>query len=347
MPTSFEDRLREAAIQPSRTQVEGLASAVDRIVEAKRPPAVGDLVTRIRLAFRLPVTDAQLDGFLGQLNRGETAVVKSSSDRQLISLLAACTLIGRFAKRDSLRATAAIPALTIASLAVRTLDSSGAEAVHPDLVSFASSWLDFQGRQLREAGTQSPPRVPARATATENQSEVELHGAEISVLFGYSNDLAGWLESSAGSAGVAVLREQSLVLWWLNAGALDVEPTKLAFQSALELAAMTLSPPPPSRRELLQRRLAEHGEAKIDPNIFEEMRAANPNLIRDATGIGDLVPLLHKGAWDQMPALALASSLYEEMMLARLFRQVFDQEARQTSEAAEPTSPPVQEGGKE
>lgn len=348
MPTPFEDRLREATIQPSRARVEGLSAAINRIVEAKRPPAVGDSITRVRLAFHLPVGDEQLDGFLAQLNRGETAVIENRTDRQLISLLAACALIGRFAKRDSLRATAAIPALTIAGLAIRILDSSGAKAIHPDLVSSASAWLDFQGRQLREAGAQSPPRAPARATPAENQSEVELHGMDISNLFSYSDDLAGWLEASAGSTGVGVLREQSLVLWWLNGGGGDTEPTNLAFQSAIDLAGLTLSPPPPSRSAFLQRRLGEKKDAEIDPEVFEEVRAAHPELIQDAGNVGDLIPLLHKGKCEPMPALALASSLYEEIVLVRLCRRVFEQEARQAAESDEGTSRPVsEEGGEE
>jgi len=333
MPTVLENRLREASIEPSSAQVELLGAAVDRIVAAKKPPGVADLVTRVRLAHRLPVQDDQLDTFVAQLNRGDAAVVENRSDRQLIGLLAACTLIGRFAKQDPLRATAAIPAMTIAALAIRTLRSSGAEAIHPDLVSWAGYWLDFQGRQLREAGASAPPRPPGRPTAAEGEAESSLRGREIDALFGRSDELGDWLESAAGSAGVAVLREQTMTLWWLNGAVLAASPTEVAFRSALELEAISLSPPSPARREFLRRRLGKAGEAKVDPDRFAELCAAEPDLSRDVEVIGDLIPLLTEGLQDSASAVELASRLYDEMALTRLLRSVFEQAARHAAEA--------------
>jgi hypothetical protein len=266
----------------------------------------------------------------------------------LIALLAACTLIGRFGKHDPLRATAAIPALTIAGLAIRVLRNSGIPAVHPDLGVSASHWLDVQGRQLREAASQSPPRPPGRLAPAENEAVQDLHGRELQGLFDHAEQLNSWIENNAGAAGVAVLREQTSVLWWLSASHRQIEPMAFGFQSAIQLSEIALSPPPPARLELFRRRLGEFADVEATPAEFLDCRSHYPELLKDAGVISDLFPLLTNGPPVAERILDITAALFEEILLARLIRSFLETEARQAAEEkAAGTSAANEEGASE
>jgi hypothetical protein len=210
----------------------------------------------------------------------------------------------------------------------------------------ASNWLDFQGRQLREASAQSPPRPPARLPLAENESADELRGKELQALFDHAEELSNWIESAAGSTGVAVLREQTSVLWWLNAGHQNMESLQLGFQSSIQLARFSLSPPPPARKDLFRRRLGESAEVEVTPEEFRNCRAHYPALMGDAEVLDDLLPLLNRGPDSAGPLLEITCDLYEEILIARLVRTFLEQEARQAAEpkAAE-SSLVTEEGG--
>jgi hypothetical protein len=311
----FAERLREGSVVLGAGRVEELRGAVERLAAPRL--GLDDTLARVRFAFLLPEREFDRERVLGAVNR-EGELVPGHGADQLLAVLCSCALIEFFAYKEPSRSPAVVRRLTIAALAVRTLAASGLRAAHPDVLSWAGYWLGLEGRRLRELKRSSPPKLAIAADDGEEMSVEQARAAELSRLEDYATATGDWLELTAGAGSIEALREQSQILWWMAGGDHPEDAGEGAVRAAIELASVSLVPPPPASRELIRRRLSATHACEVSPEEFEQFRLQRQTLMRAAEVIPELTPLLATGIEAGAEQAWLAHTLYEELLLADL-----------------------------
>jgi hypothetical protein len=314
MSTPVKDRLREASLALSDDSSEALAAAAARLGSLRI--GLDEILARVRLAHGLPEGEVGHKAVVDQINR-EQLLVDVETDDQMISLLCSMGLVATFAEADPSRSAATVRRQTIAALAVRTLARAGIDPAHPDLRSWASHWLVTQARSMREYRRSQPPR-PEEVPEDAERAALDTVVLDLKNLREAAGETAEWLERLAGVGSIEAMREQLQIFWWLNSAPRTGEANEVAIGTALELATVSLVPPPPAAGEVIARRLASFRNVAVDPSEFEEVRGSNGLLGDVAKRVPDLTPLLASGLPRPLDVAALAHAVYEEILLAGL-----------------------------
>jgi hypothetical protein len=321
MSTPVKDRLREASLTLSDDSSEALAAAAERLGSLRI--GLDEILARVRLAHGLPEGEGGHKAVVEQINR-EQLLVDGEADDQMISLLCSMGLIATFAEADPSRSAATVRRQTIAALAVRILARAGIDPAHPDLRSWASHWLVTQARTMRAYRRSQPPR-PEEVSEDAERAVLETVVLDTKSLRKAATETAEWLERLAGAGSIEAMREQLQILWWLNSAPRIGEAGEVAVGTAIELATVSLVPPPSAAGELIARRLASLQDVTVDPKEFEEVRRSNGVLDSAAKRVPDLTPLLASGLPRPLHLAALAHAVYEEILLAELIE--YEQQA--------------------
>src|ERR1700735_973519 len=139
MSDPFLDRLREALVEPSDSDVNVLRAGATAAASELTPERA---LTLVRLAHHQGVTDEALADTRSRLNAKGEAIPEQGA-QQLIATLAAEALIISFSRTRF--ATGHIPAL-----AVRCATSVGWNPVHPDVNTHGVSYLSHRSLLVRE-----------------------------------------------------------------------------------------------------------------------------------------------------------------------------------------------------
>ncbi|HTT93419.1 MAG TPA: hypothetical protein VMF55_02025 [Solirubrobacterales bacterium] len=339
------DRLREGGLVLGRDRIEELGGALERLGAARM--GIEDALTRVRLAHLLPADEEGLDRFLSVVNKDGELI--ASSDRQMLAVLAATAMIEDFGRDTSRRSAAVMRRVMIGALATRTLARSEHLAAHPDLCSWADYLLVTYGRQVRATrGLAQPPTLSEPSAAPEGEEltrEQKIDDA-LDRHEDYARETGDWLEQSSGAGQIAALHEENQILWWLVGRLPSGDGSKEAIRAARELAALSLTPPPPASAELFKRRLVLVGPEWIDVEEFERHRTGEPVLVSAAGVATELTPILSRGIGAKIDAGELAQAIYEELILASLVndelaraveqrRRQSEQRGREQSQASE------------
>lgn len=339
------DRLREGGLVLDRDRVDELRGALERLGGARL--SVEDTLTRVRLAHLLPTDEEGLGRFLAVINKDGELI--ASSDRQMLAVLAAIGLIEDFGRDPSRRSAAVMRRVVIGALATCTLARSEHQGVHPDLREWADYLLVTYGRQIRTTrGLAQPPLLADAATPPEGgQLSREQHIDDaLKRHEDYARETGDWLVQSAGAGQIAAVHEGNQILWWLIGRLPYGERSKEAIRAARELAALSLTPPPPASGELFKRRLALFGEEWVDAKEFERHRTVEPDLVAGAEAVPEMTPMLTRGIDAKINASDLAQAVYEELILASMVkeervraaeqrRRLVEQRAREQNETAQ------------
>ena len=339
------DRLREGGLVLDRDRAEDLRGALERLAGARL--SVEDTLTRVRLAHLLPTDEGGFDRFLTLVNKDGELV--ASSDRQMLAVLATIGLVEDFGRDPNRRSAAVMRRVVIAALATRTLERSEHRSAHPDLCSWADYLLTTYGRQVRATrGLAQPPMLaePVEPPGDGGLSHEQKIDDAIQRHEDYARQTGDWLLQSAGASQIAALHEENQILWWLTGRPPSGESCEEAVRAARELAALSLTPPPPASGELLKRRLALVAAERVEVEEFERHRTSEPALTAAAGVVPELTPMLACGIAGKLDTADLARAIYEELSLASLVeeeraraieqrRRLAEQRSREQSEAKE------------
>jgi hypothetical protein len=226
MPDEFLDRLREAAVRPEKLDRDALArAAANASVELSADRAL----TLVRLAHGRSVGPT-LESNIRQRLNFEGQVIASSGAEQMLSLLAAESLIDLFGRR--IQDVGLVPAL-----AVRCASHAGWRVVHPDLAHRSDAYL---ARRSIEARLPLSPEASLAKAKPRAEEGVDLLAEQ----FDYLRQIV--------SIDRRVLFERDRLLWWL---ASETRAASAAGVAADFLDCLVFVPEPPATAELIAAKL--------------------------------------------------------------------------------------------
>lgn len=240
MPDQFLDRLREAAVRPEKLDREALArAAANASVELSADRAL----TLVRLAHGRRVASALDSGIRERLNF-EAQVVAPSGAEQMLSLLAAESLIDLFGRR--IQDVGLVPAL-----AVRCASHAGWRVVHPDLISRSDAYLT---RRSIEARQPLSPESSLAKPKPRAEDGIDL----VAEQFEYLRQIV--------AVDRAILQERDRLLWWL---ASETRADSSAVLAADFLNCLIFTPEPPATEDLIAAKLKQEPSKSEQPPLFE------------------------------------------------------------------------------
>jgi hypothetical protein len=326
----FEDRLREAVVDPQDVPVESLRAAIRPTGAKAKLPLILDLV---RMAHRRQVQDDASTAFRKAVNAKEPLVPAAGSE-QLMSILALSCLIEAFSGTGAV----ARP-VTAAALSVRAVSAAGWAAAHPDLPNYARRCVDVAATRTREnPASWTAPRFADLADGSTETLDPNDPAHAFALLATEREITQGNFESlrkviEGFSAGVLfqqhVSKEQQDVVWWLLTA-----PEPSSTQSQAVNAGVTFAessrfiPGPLATDQLLRHRLGNihNDDVPTDSLVGLWPRAPIIN-VSAVDGYNDLMPILMALHGSPPPTLvatltagAVARSIVDEMLLLRLLK---------------------------
>lgn len=313
MTDPFQDRLREAIVEPADVDVEGLRRAV-RNVGKKRLPRDG--LGLVRMAHGI-YADASDEAIFRRTLSEHAGSVVIDGGRQLISVLALCTLVEAFSRKG---VRTALPA----ALAVRSAAYQAWRVVHPDLLSYADLYLGELATVTRQP--MSSPDEAVRATrlpVEASEGDGDAIRSRLDRTVEVVDALRGALRALTQTAEVD--EEQRGLVWWL----LSSHDASSPSVAAIELAELTrLIPGPRAADELLRARLQEpptagklaSGAGGVPPSL----PASVPRVRNEIADFCATLMALEQGDeanGDSRNGVAAARGLYDQILLVRAFEE--------------------------